>query len=53
MGRMFITVNLLIDHNIILYSLLHEIICPDDENFLIGMCFGGVTYLLALSLSEY
>ena len=24
-----------------------------DENFLIGMCFGGVTYLLALSLSIF
>ena len=51
MGRVCINVNLLIDQNIILYLLLHEIICLDDENFLIGMCFGGVTYLLALSLS--
>ena len=36
---------------IILYLLLNEIICLDDENFLGGMHFGGVTYLLALSLS--
>ena len=50
MGRVCITVNLLIDQNIILYSLLHEIICLDDENFLECVC-GGVTYLLALSLS--
>ena len=51
MGRVCITVNLLIDQNNILYLLLHEIICLDDENFLIGMCFGGVADLLALSLS--
>ena len=38
MGRICITVNLLIDQNNILY--LHEIICLEDENFLIGMCFG-------------
>ena len=43
MGRVCITVNLLIDQIIILYLLLHEIIClDDDEIFLIGMCFGGV-----------
>ena len=40
MGRVCITVNLLIDQNNILYLLLHEIICLDDENLLIGMCFG-------------
>ena len=40
-----------IDQIIILYLLLHEIICLDDKNFLIGMCFGDVTYLLALPLS--
>ena len=52
MGRVCITVNLLIDQKIILYLLLHEIICLDDENLLIGMRFGGLTYLLlALSLS--
>ena len=34
MGRVCITVNLLIDQNFILYLLLHEIICLDDENFL-------------------
>ena len=34
MGGVCITVNLLIDQNIILYLLLHEIICLDDENFL-------------------
>ena len=39
MGRVC-TVNLLIDQNNILYLLLHEIICQDDENVLIGMCFG-------------
>ena len=50
MGRVCITVNLLIDQIIILYLLLHEIIClSDDENFLVGMHF--VTYLLAHSLS--
>ena len=38
MGRVCITVNLLIDQHIILYLLLHEIICLDDENFLLGMC---------------
>ena len=32
--RVCITVNLLIDQNIILYLLLHEIIFLDDENFL-------------------
>ena len=47
-----ITANLLIDQINILYLLLHEIIClGDDENFLVGMHFGGVTYLLALSIS--
>ena len=51
MGRVCITVNLLIDQIIFLYLLSYEIICPDDENFMIGLCFGGVTYLLALSLS--
>ena len=50
MGRVCITVNLLIDQNCILYLLLHEIICLDDENFL-EMRFGDVAYLLALSLS--
>ena len=30
-------------------KLLSEIICLDDENFLIG----GVTYLMALSLSIF
>ena len=34
MGSVCITVNLLIEQNIILYLLLHEIICLDDENFL-------------------
>ena len=38
MGRVCIPVNLLIDQNNILYLLLHEIICLDDGNFLIGMC---------------
>ena len=51
MGRVCITVNLLIDQKIILYLLLHENICLDDENFLDGMLFRGVTYLLTLSLS--
>ena len=38
MGRVCITINLLIDQKIILYLLLHEIIClDDDENFLVGM----------------
>ena len=37
MGRVCITVNLRIDQNNILYLLLHEITCLDDENFLIGM----------------
>ena len=51
-GGVGITVNLLIDQKIILYLLLHEIICMDDDgNFLVGMHFGGVTYLLVLSLS--
>ena len=51
MGRVCITVNLLIDQKIILYLLLNEIIClDDDENFLVGMHFGGVTYLLVLAL---
>ena len=40
-GRVCITVNLLIDQNNMLYLLLHEVICLDDENFLIGMCFGS------------
>ena len=34
MGGVCTTVNLLIDQNIILYLLLHEIICLGDENFL-------------------
>ena len=33
MGRVCITVNLLSDQNIMLYLLLHEITCLDDENF--------------------
>ena len=32
-GKSFFSVNLLIDQNIILYLLLYEIICLDDENF--------------------
>ena len=34
-------------------SILPEIICLGDENVLIRMCFGSVTYLLALSLSIF
>ena len=34
MERLCITVNLLIDQNIILYLLLHEINCLHGENFL-------------------
>ena len=49
MEEVCITVNLLIDQNIILYLLLPEIICLDDENFL--ECVLGANYLLALSLS--
>ena len=44
MGRVCITVNLIIDQIIILYLLLHEIICLDDENFLVSMYFGTFNF---------
>ena len=49
-----IIVNLLIYQNIILYLLLHEIIClDDDENFLIGMHFGCHVFAGAFTFNMY